>query len=947
MNKRITSLALAFVMALSLLANAVPVWAAPIESTQLKVVPDKTTASPGDTINYTVIVGPVSDMGSIQMQLEIPEGLTYVPNSGRLVDGLKETLGFDVVDFTEVSLMINGGALAVDYESDADTELAKFQCTVDEGYTGTVEVGLHNLEFGSVETWEIYTDRFSVVKTPVTITGGSVPATGVTVTPETLTLTVGQSDTLTASVDPAGSTDTVVWSSDHPEFAAVDPATGKVTAVAPGTATITATAGTQTDTCTVTVNAAACAHTNKTPVAEKASDCTNKGWDAYQTCDVCGKWFDMSGDPLEEIPYQAIDPDAHNWADEWSSDETNHWRACTINSAHHKDEDAHDFGTDDICDTCGYERPHVHVYDREVADAEYLETPADCTDPAVYYKSCRCGDKGTETTFTSGDPLGHDYTEELRDEDHKRSTAANCTQHDTYWYDCSRCDANAKDDPAAANKYYNGDQGPHSYGADMVKYDEHQHGRKCEHCDDFTDLTPHVPGPEATEDTDQICTDCGCVLTAATGHVCANHLTLVPEASATCTTPGNDPYYMCTCGNLFKDADALLSTTEQDVKREPLGHNWADEWSSDAANHWHACTRCPEKDALIAHTPDRPAATETDPIKCVQCGYVIAPAIEHLCIEHLTKVPEVPATCITPGTSEHYKCGAPTCGKLYWDDDAADEITDPDELVIPVIAHNWASEWSSDETNHWHACQTPGCDAKTDEFAHSPDHPDGATFEYPVLCVECGYVMEEQLEEGDIRIELPFMLTVKKTGELDPNAQAFSFVAEKFGAPVDYTLVQSTLDTNGVGVYNGSFVFTIRESDKDNLQEGFVFRQVKGSASGWTYDETKFYVEPVYGEDGDTVEFWNFYLLGEDGMPMEENRPNGVSFTNSYYAEKTVEPSVPAEPSAPSAPAATAVPTQQQCAADRRRQQSGLLDRSASGRRLWGGYSRFQKKRKF
>ena len=905
MNKRITSLALAFVMALSLLANALPVWAAPIESTQLKVVPDKTTASPGDTINYTVIVGPVSDMGSIQMQLEIPEGLTYVPNSGRLVDGLKETLGFDVVDFTEVSLMINGGALAVDYESDADTELAKFQCTVDEGYTGTVEVGLYNLEFGSVETWEIYTDRFSVVKTPVTITGGSVPATGVTVTPETLTLTVGQSDTLTASVDPAGSTDTVVWSSDHPEYASVDPATGKVTAVAPGTATITATAGTQTDTCTVTVNAPACAHTSKTPVAEKASDCTNKGWDAYQTCDDCGKWFDMSGGPLAEIPYRDIDPSAHDWAGGWSYDETNHWCACTINPAHHKDEAAHNFGAGDTCDTCGYERAHEHMYDRKVVSDEYLQTPADCTNPAVYYKSCSCGKRGSET-FTSGDPLGHDYTEERRDDSHKRSTAANCTQNDTYWYDCSRCDANAKDDPAAADKYYDGEPGPHSYGADWVKYDESQHGHKCEHCDDFKDLTPHVPGSEATEDTDQTCTECGCVLEPATGHVHANHLTKVDGVEPGCTTPGNDPYYECNCGHLFKDASALVPTTEEEVKREPLGHDWADEWSSDETNHWHACTRCPEKDALIAHTPDRPEATETDPIKCTQCGYVIAPVTEHLCIEHLTEVPEVPATCMTTGIKAHFEC---TCGKIYWDDDAFDEITDPDELVIPVIEHNWASEWSSDETNHWHACQTTGCDAKTDESAHSPDHPDGATFEYPVLCVECGYVMEEQLEEGDIRIALPFMLTVKKTGDLDPNAQTFSFVAEEFGAPVDYTLVQSTLDTNGVGVYNGSFVFTIRESDKDNLQEGFVFRQVRGSAAGWTYDETKFYVVPVYSGDGDTVEFWNFYLLGEDGTPMEENRPNGVSFTNSYYAEKTVEPSAPAEPSAPSAPAATAVPT--------------------------------------
>ena len=625
MNKRITSLALAFVMALSLLANALPVWAAPIESTQLKVVPDKTTASPGDTINYTVIVGPVSDMGTMQMQLEIPEGLTYVPHSGKLADDLLTTLGYDVADFTEVSLMVNGYASAGDYESDTDTELATFQCTVDEGYTGTVEVGLYNLEFGSVITWEVYTDRFTVVKTPVTITGGSVPATGVTVTPETLTLTVGQSDTLTASVDPAGSTDTVVWSSDKPEFATVDPATGKVTAVAPGTATITATAGTQTDTCTVTVNAPACAHTSKTPVAEKASDCTNKGWDAYQTCDDCGALFDMSDGPLGEIPYRAIDPDAHDWAGGWSYDETNHWHACTLDPAHHKDEAPHNFGADDTCDTCGYERAHEHVYDREVADAEYRKTPADCTHPAVYYMSCSCGDKGSET-FNYGDPLGHDYTEERRDDAHKRSTAANCTQHDTYWYGCSRCDANAKDDPAAAGKFYNGDQGPHSYGADWVKYDEHQHGLKCEHCDDFKDLTPHDPGPEATEDTDQICTECGCVLTPATGHVHANHLTKVDGVEAGCTTPGNDPYYECTCGDLFKDADALLPTTEEEVKREPLGHNWADEWSSDETNHWHACTRCPEKDALIAHTPDRPEATETDPIKCTQCGYVIASA---------------------------------------------------------------------------------------------------------------------------------------------------------------------------------------------------------------------------------------------------------------------------------------------------------------------------------
>jgi len=49
-----------------------------------------------------------------------------------------------------------------------------------------------------------------------------------------------------------------------------------------------------------------------------------------------------------------------------------------------------------------------HSFDKEVADAKYQKSAADCTHAAVYYKSCKCGEKGTET-FESGEPLGHDY----------------------------------------------------------------------------------------------------------------------------------------------------------------------------------------------------------------------------------------------------------------------------------------------------------------------------------------------------------------------------------------------------------------------------------------------------------------------------------------------------------------------------------------------------------
>jgi len=66
--------------------------------------------------------------------------------------------------------------------------------------------------------------------------------------------------------------------------------------------------------------------------------------------------------------------------------------------------------------------------------------------------------------------LGHQYTEELRDADHLRSEGT-CKEYKTYWYDCAACDANAKDDAAAADKFYTSDEtGRHSYGSRYYGY---------------------------------------------------------------------------------------------------------------------------------------------------------------------------------------------------------------------------------------------------------------------------------------------------------------------------------------------------------------------------------------------------------------------------------------------------------------------------------------------
>ena len=175
---------LCFVMIFSMMTIAVPVYAAPVASTTLTVAADKTTAAPGDEITYTITMGPVSDLGSIQMVLDIPAGLTYVAGSRSLASGLKATLGFDDVTFTENMAtgkhIINGVASAADYASAADTVIATFKCKVDAGATGSLEVGLKELEFYSVDFTDI-TSRFSVVKTAVAISGATPPPATYTV----------------------------------------------------------------------------------------------------------------------------------------------------------------------------------------------------------------------------------------------------------------------------------------------------------------------------------------------------------------------------------------------------------------------------------------------------------------------------------------------------------------------------------------------------------------------------------------------------------------------------------------------------------------------------------------------------------------------------------------------------------------------------------------------
>ena len=513
MNKRITSLLLCLVMIVSLLVTAVSVFAA--GSVKFTMTSDKAKASPGDTITYTVTMGEVSRFDSLKYKLSIPEGLTFVAGSGKLADNLKETLNCVDTAWTESTKVfyITQCSEGIGYTSTTPTELMTFQCKVDDGATGSLKIEFI-IEPNNCFDSDYDNIAFTTETPSITITAAPKPATSITLNKSELTLTAGESTSLTATVTPNDSTDTVAWSSSKTDVATVD-ATGKVTAVAPGEAIITAKAGPKTATCTVKVQAAPCNHGSCTPVAAKDSNCTDKGWDAYKKCDQCGKLFDMNGNPLAEIPYRALN------------------------------DDAHDFDT-------------------------------------------------------------------------------------TAWG--------------------------------------------------------------------------------------------------------------------YKEADG----------------------------HAHVCRRNP------AHH---------------------------------------------------------------------------DEVRL-----------------------------------HTPDHEGGATYDYAVKCTECGHVLEPQRVHGSIRIEVPFKLTVKKTGEMAPGQETFKFAVEDFGAPTTYTVVQDTVETNGEKTYEGKFIFTIRDDLAGNLSEGFVIRQVKGNAAGWTYDETKFYAIPDFVESYESVRSWSFRKFDENNEPDYNNPLQEIGFTNSFNAKKPETP---------------------------------------------------------
>ncbi|MBC8563631.1 M64 family metallopeptidase [Jutongia huaianensis] len=242
---------------------------------------------------------------------------------------------------------------------------------------------------------------------------------------------------------------------------------------------------------------------NLTLVAAKAATCTTAGNSAYYTCDGCDKWFaDATGSvEITDKTSVKIPAPGHTAGTEWKSDDTNHWHECS-RCHDKKDEAAHDYGSDNVCDTCGYYKtvPHTHNLTLVAAKAATCTTAGN----SAYYTCDGC-DKWfadatgsveiTDKTSVKIPAPGHTAGTEWKSDD---------TNH---WHECSRC--HDKKDEAA-----------HDYGSDNV------------------------------------CDTCGYYKTVPYTH----NLTLVAAKAATCTEGGKEAYYKCEgCGKFYED---VLGTKE-------------------------------------------------------------------------------------------------------------------------------------------------------------------------------------------------------------------------------------------------------------------------------------------------------------------------------------------------------------------------------------------------
>ena len=263
-----------------------------------------------------------------------------------------------------------------------------------------------------------------------TVTPEIIPVSQITLNKAETSISVGNSETLTATVAPENATiKALTWASSDEDVATVAP-DGTVTAVKAGAATITATAADGSGkfaVCKVTVTG------DTTPPAHEHrygdwskdgtnhwhectdADCPNREEsikdkaahiyddDADTTCNICGY-------------VRTVTPPAHEHRyGDWRKDGTNHWHECTDvdcpnQSESIKDKEAHvyDDDADTTCNICGYVRtvtPPAHEHSYGDWSKDGTNHWHECTDAACPNQSESIKDKAAHVYTDDADTI--------------------------------------------------------------------------------------------------------------------------------------------------------------------------------------------------------------------------------------------------------------------------------------------------------------------------------------------------------------------------------------------------------------------------------------------------------------------------------------------------------------------------------------------------------------
>ena len=266
-----------------------------------------------------------------------------------------------------------------------------------------------------------------------------------------------------------------------------------------------------------------------------------------------------------------------------------------------------------------------HTFDKEVVDAKYLKSAADCTHKAVYYKSCECGEKGTET-FEYGEVPGHNYGEPTYtwSEDGKACTATAVCANDAKHVLTEEATVTSEVTTPSTCK----DMGKTTYTA---AFTNKNFTTQTKEVTDVAKLTTHTPKAAVKE----------------------------KEVVATCEKAGSyeEVVYCSVCN---KELSRETKTVDK------LGHkmgDWVVTTPATETTKGVETRTCTRKDCNYSETRDIPM-----------------PSHEHT----YEKVEAKDASCSKEGNIEYWTCKG--CGKLFADKDGKNEIN-VEDTVIEKAAH--------------------------------------------------------------------------------------------------------------------------------------------------------------------------------------------------------------------------------------------------------------------